>query len=160
MAVQSKNGSIEGGGGPVGYGIVGEVTAEPSKSRRLREVLSDAYTFIRSAESNRALATVTLEELMGDQIKRNGDSDSSNSSQYNPYSYEPDKNKPASEEPEKRANFLGGSDTGRPTKLDMLLAIKNELEAVVKEVKNSQPLEVAGREEYSDASEVAAPSEE
>jgi hypothetical protein len=141
-----------------GYGVVGEYKPDPGgKSRRLRAVLSDAYAFVRSAEANQALATVTLEELMGDQIKRNGDSDESSAHQYNPYAYDPDKKAPAGEGPEARANFLGGSDTNRPTKLDRLLAIQNELSAVIEDIRKTSPTDVASGGEYQDLSEVAAP---
>lgn len=152
-----QHGYAEGDDGQLTYGVIGEVEASPSKSRRLREVLSDAYTFIRSAESNRALATVTIEQLMEDQIKRNGNTEDAEANKYNPYAHEPDKEQPAGSEPEKQANFLGGSDTQRATKLDMLLAIKNELDAVVEDVKNTQPIDVASREEYQESAEIAAP---
>lgn len=157
MKQDKLHGHIVEDGEVTSYGVIGHVTPEPSVARKLREVLSDAYTFIRSAESNKALATVTLEELMGDQIKRNGASEDAKKTKYNPYSYDPEKDKPASQEPEKRVTFfVSGSDTGRPTKLDMLFAIKNELDDVVKEVKKMTPVEVAGRKVYQDASEVAA----
>ena len=105
-----------------------EEGAEATTSRQIREVISDAYAFIMGAEANKAIATVTLEDLMEDQIKRNGESAKSNASQYNPYSYD-SKDEPAGQEPETRANFPGGADLtvvtidgeevqARPTKLD------------------------------------------
>ena len=120
--------------------VVDEVAAQ-EKNKRLRrvfEVISDAFSFVRSAESNAALATVTLEELIGDQIKRNGESAKSNANQFTPYSYESDKESPAGEEAP-RANFLGGSDTSRPTKIDFILAVQNELTAVIEDVKANPP---------------------
>jgi len=138
---------------------------EESTSRRVREVISDAYAFIVSAEANKAIATVTLEDLMGDQIKRNGESDLSNASQYNPYAYDVSKDAPAGDEPEERANYLGGADTtvvdvdgtevqSRPTKLDRILAIKAELEGVIEEVKAATPVQVADASSYTDAGEI------
>lgn len=121
--------------------------------RRIRDVIADAYSFVRSMEANAAFATVTIEELMGDQIKRNGETSRSNSSQYDPYSYDAKKNKPASSEPSKRVNFLGGSDTYRPTKIDRILAIQNNLSAVIDQVKTLEPYEVAGAKEYTDSAE-------
>lgn len=138
----------EGSGVPV---QVGEVEKDKSVARKLREALSDAYTFVRSAEANKALYTVTLEELMGDQIKRNGETKKSNSSQFNPYSYEVEKTGAAGSEPEKIANFLGASDTSRPTKLDAITAIHDELSKVIDDVKKTPPVEVAAIEEYNDA---------
>lgn len=137
-----------------------EDNLEPKVSRRFRAVLSDAYAFVRSVEANAALATVTLEELMGDQIKRNGEEELSNAAQYNPYSYDPEKTDGAGTEPEERANFLGGTDTNQPTKMDRVLAIKSELTAVIEEIKAMKPIEVADAAEYADASEVAAPEED
>jgi hypothetical protein len=107
----------------------------PSASRKLRQVLADTFTFIRSREANQALATVTFEELMGDQIKRNGESDASNSSQYTPYAFDPDKPLPAGVAPAKRVNFVGGADTTRPTKIQMIQAMQTEVEAVVEDIK-------------------------
>lgn len=137
-----------------------EDNLDPKVSRRFREVLSDAYAFVRSAEANAALATVTLEELMGDQIKRNGEEALSNAAQYNPYSYEPESTEGAGTEPEARANFLGGTDTGQPTKMDRIVALQNELSAVIAEVKAMKPIEVADAEEYASSSEGSAPDEE
>lgn len=125
------------------------------KIRRIVEVVSDAFAFVRSAEANAALATVTLEELIGDQIKRNGESAKSNSNQFTPYDYESDKEAPAGEEAP-RANFLGGSDTARPTKIDFILAVQNELSAVIEDIKANPPDVV----EYSEAVEKGFAEEE
>lgn len=122
--------------------------ASKRKVRRILEVISDAFSFVRSAEANAALATVTLEELIGDQIKRNGETAKSNSNQFTPYEYESGKESPAGEEAP-RANFLGGSDTARPTKIDFILAVQNELSAVIDDIKANPPEVV----EYSEAVE-------
>lgn len=121
----------------------------PSVSRKLRAVISDAYSFIRSEAVNRALATVTFETLMGEQIARNGESAKANSSQYNPYSHDPSKPAPEGVEPGKRVNFAGGSDTNRPTKIEMILALKNEIDAVVDQIKNLEMTEVADASEFT-----------
>jgi hypothetical protein len=123
--------------------------------RKIRDVLADSYSFVRSMEANSAFATVTMEELMGDQIKRNGESSRSNASQYTPYSYDPKKKKPASLDPSKRVNFIGGSDTYRPTKLDRILALSNDLVSVIDQVKAMEPSQVAGAKEYTEAAEVS-----
>lgn len=141
-------------------GVETDQQPTPSTSRRVRAVLSDTYAFIRSAEANKAIAAVTVEDLMSEQIKRNGDSDQSGKSQYDPYAYDPENPQAAGEEPEERANFIGGSDTGRATKLDRLMAMKNELDAVIDTVKNMTLAEVADFDEYSDASEDATPTEQ
>jgi hypothetical protein len=116
----------------------------------LRRVIGDAYTAIRSDEANKALATVSLEQLIGDQILRNGDSARSNASQFDPYSLDPNKDQPASTENIVRANTPSGADTQRPTKLDRVLAIVNQFDAVVEKIKELSPTEVAEYEEYSD----------
>lgn len=124
-------------------------------SRKMVEVIADAFTFVRSSEANAALATVTIEELIGDQIKRNGETDESNSNQFTPYSYDPDAESPAGEGAP-RANFAGGSDTGRPTKLDFILAIQSELSAVIEGIKARPPSE----EEYTKSVEDGYSEEE
>ena len=131
----------------------------PSVSRKLQEVIADAYTFIRSMEANKAFQTVSLEEMMAEQIKRNGESADSNAAQYNPYSYDPSKPAPTGTKPPERANFLGGSDTGNSTKLDRVLAIKNNLSAVIQEIKALPPVEVAGTGEYTDSASIGIPEE-
>lgn len=136
-----------------------EENLEPSTSKRLRDAVADAFTFIRSAEANSAFATVTLEQLMGDQIQRNGESERSNAAQYDPYSYNPKAVEEAGKSLVERANFLGGSDTNRPTKLDRLLAIMNEIDSIVDEVKSQDPVAVAAPEEYTDVADVAAPED-
>ena len=133
---------------------------KPTSSKRLREAVADAFAFIRSQELNQAMATVTLEQLMGDQINRNGESERSNASKYDPYSYSPEASEKASSEKVTRANFLGGTDTNRPTKLDRVLAITNSLGKVIDEIKAQQPLDVATPEEYTDVADVAAPEED
>lgn len=127
-----------------------DTNLSPSPIETLRRVVGDAYAAIRSAEANKALATVSLEQLIGDQILRNGDSDRSNASQFDPYTLDPNKDQPASEENIVRANTPSGADTGRPTKLDRVLAIVNQFEAVVSQIKELSPTEVAEYEEYSE----------
>lgn len=119
-------------------------------TRKVVEVIGDAFTFVRSAEANAALATVTLEELINDQIRRNGETSESNGNQFSPYNYSADKETPAGEEAP-RANFAGGSDVGRPTKLDFILAIQGELSSVIKEIKANPPPDTA----YTDSVEYA-----
>jgi hypothetical protein len=132
----------------------------PSSGKRLRDAVADAFTFIRSQELNQAIATVTIEQLMGDQIARNGESERSNAAQYDPYSYNPKAKEDAANQEVLRANFLGGSDTDRPTKLDRVLAITNSLKDVIKEIKEQEPVDVASPEEYTDMADVSAPIEE
>jgi hypothetical protein len=132
----------------------------PSASKRLREVIGDAFTFLRSYEANQAFATVTLEGLITDQIARNGDTARSNAAQYDPYSYNPTVDETASGTPIGRANYLGGSDTKRPTKLDRVLAVMNSIQAVVTEIQTTQPVDVASPEEYSSQIEVSVPTQD
>ena len=134
-----------------------EENAKSEPAKRLVSVVSDAYAFIRSEEANAAIATVTIEQLMVDQISRNGDSERSNKAQYDPYSYDPSKKEPASEEPTKRANFPSGSDTGRPTKLDRVLAIVNNIGDVVSQIKQMEVDDVVKAETWSENARIAAP---
>lgn len=132
--------------------------AKPEVSRKLRVVLADTFTFIRSREANREAATVTFEQLMGDQIKRNGDTDQANASQYDPYRYDPSKPAPEGVEPAKRANFLGGTDTNRPTKIEMIRAMQNEIEGVVEEVKKLGVITVSNYAEYANENAPESPA--
>jgi dGTP triphosphohydrolase len=128
---------------------------DPKPARNLRRVVSDAFALVRSQEANRALATVTLEDLIGEVITRYGESVKSNTTQYNPYSYDPSKDDeaPASSEPAERANFIGGFPLDRPNKYERLLALEGELSAVIEEIKTLGVLEVADQSEFTEGDE-------
>lgn len=131
----------------------------PTQSRKLRQVLADTFTFIRSREANQALAAVTFEQLMGDQIQRNGETDASNSSQYTPYAFDPDKPLPAGVAPAKRVNFVGGADTTRPTKIQMIQAMQTEVKAVVDEIMKTEMALVVDYAEYANENVTEVPAE-
>lgn len=116
----------------------------------IRRTLGDAYAFVRSQEANKAIQSVTMVQLLREQIDRNGDTERSNASQFNPYSYDPDKIEPATRRPLARANFLSGTDTGNPTKLDRVLAIQNTISDLVAQVK-ALPLEEVNSAALTDA---------
>lgn len=128
--------------------------------QRLRRILADAFTAVRSAEVNKAAKAVTIEDLMYDQIKRNGESNNANYAQYNPYDYDPKKPPPAGVAGGERTNFLGGSDTSRPPKIVYVERLANELTAVITEVKSKDPIEIANAGEYVDAADVPGVPEE
>jgi hypothetical protein len=140
--------------------VVINKNAEAKPSRQLRNIIADAFSFVRSAESNQAFSTVTIEDLMADQIKRNGETATSNKTQFDPYSYDPSKPAPAGQEPQKPANFTGGTDTGRPSKLDFILAIKNNLSGAIASIKSMPPEDVANTKDYLDGLESGPPLEE
>ena len=133
---------------------------EPDSARRVRDVLSDAYSFIRSAETNKAFSTVSIELLMDEQIQRNGESGESGASQYNPYSYNPDKVTPAGNTPVKLVNPLSGTLSTVPTKLDRITAIANEMQATIKEIKAVDPIDVVEQDAYDDALEGSVDGDE
>lgn len=132
---------------------------EPKKYLQLRAIISDAYAYVRSVEANQAFATVTIETLIDDQIKRNGESGDSNAAQFNPYSYDPAEASPAGLEPRDPANFLGGTDTGLPSKLDWLTAIENELADAIEQIK-VDPIDVAEPEEYTEQAQLTVSDDE
>jgi hypothetical protein len=136
-----------------------QANQEPKKYLQLRAIISDAYAFVRSVEANQAFATVTIEALIDDQIKRNGESTDSNAAQFNPYSYDPNEQSPAGLEPNEPANFLGGTDTGLPSKLDWLTAIENELGNAIEQIK-VDPIDVAEPEEYTEQAELTVSDNE
>lgn len=133
---------------------------DPNPGRRLRAVISDAFAFVRSAEANLALATVTLEDLVGEVITRYGETVDSNASQFNPYSFDPSKaeEQPAGTKPTERANFIGGFPLDRPNKLDRLLALEAELEAVIEDIKTQEPIKVSDQSEFTDGDEESPPT--
>jgi hypothetical protein len=90
--------------------------------RRIRQALSDTFTFVKSREVNLALSAVTLEQLVAEQIGRNGETALSNASQFNPYAFTPGQTRPASQQPITQANYVSGTDASRPTKLDQIIA--------------------------------------
>lgn len=131
-----------------------ELNLEPNATRQFRAVIADAYSFIRSAEANQAIATVTLEQLIGDVINKNGESGDSNAEQFNPYVYDAEEKAPAGTKPEERANFLGGTDTGAPSRLDRILAIQQELSDTIRTIKEASVTQVADADEYTDKSKI------
>jgi len=141
-----------------GNGIFDD-NSEPIPAKKLQAVVADTYAFIRSVEANDAIASVTIEQLMGDQILRNGDSERSNKSKYDPYAYDSAEDEEASAEPVNRANYPGGSDTQRPTKLDRVLGIVNNLEDVISQIKEMEPADVISDEAFVDVADVAMPEE-
>jgi hypothetical protein len=133
---------------------------DPNRSKVLRNVIGDAFAFVRSAEINQAFATVTFEELIEYQILRNGESAKSAAAQYNPYSYDPSAPPPAGAQPpapSKTADFLAGTELGRPTKMDRLLAILNAITDVVTQISAVDPIEVANYAAYVDNLESTIP---
>jgi hypothetical protein len=111
----------------------------PPIQRRTIQVLADAFTAVRSAATNQAISAVTLDQLIQDQILINGESTDSNNSRFDPYSFDPGALQPAGDAAITPALFAGGTDTTRPTKSARLLAIKNNLKAVIDELKKIPP---------------------
>jgi hypothetical protein len=124
----------------------------PSPAKLFREVLADAFTFVRSAEANQALAAVTLDDLIEEHIGRNGESADSNAHKYNPYSYDPAASPPAGTKPPPRVAVSGTTATA-PTRLDRITAIHNELQVVIADIRARPPVEVADAAEYTDGLE-------
>jgi hypothetical protein len=109
----------------------------PDKKKQLkamRLVIADAFTFVRSQEANQAIAGVSLDQLIAEQIARNGESDPSAKSVYSPYDYatSPDAEEPSSTSAsEVSPAFSTGIDTTTPTKLDRLEAVKGSLNEAI-----------------------------
>jgi hypothetical protein len=131
---------------------------ETTPASQVREVIADAYSFIRSVQANAAFATVTLEQLISDQITRNGETSRSNGRQYDPYSYNPQHPPPAGLDVS-RVNFLGGADTTQATKLDRVLAIRNRLASVIAQIRAASPTSVASTRQYTDRVPISVPPE-
>jgi hypothetical protein len=119
---------------------------EKAENRRLRAILNDAFAFVRGYEATETIAQVTLEDLIAEQVARNGSSEASNKEKYNPYAI------PTAEEDEANSGttpevedyqttgvFVSGTEISNPTKMDRLVALSNEIEAAVKSAKEFVP---------------------
>lgn len=128
---------------------------------KLRAVIGDAITFVRSAEINQALSSVTIEDLMAEQIARNGESKKSEERKYDPYGFVAGKPQDASNDfasvskSSPPGNFVSGTNIDNPTKIDRLMAIKNQIEGTVEAMRSYDPKELADVEDYSDASDTS-----
>jgi hypothetical protein len=110
--------------------------------RRFEAQISDVFAFVRSQEVNRALAAVTQEQLLQEQILRNGESSASRASEFNPYAYNPSAPQLGTRQPLGRANYAGGADVNQPTKIERIQALASQLEDLIEGVKKMTPEEV------------------
>jgi|SRR6185295_13443185 len=105
--------------------------------RTITNILADAFAFVRGQEINKSIAAVTLEELLEEQILRNGETGASKSSQFDPYAFDPSAPVLGTKAPLPRANFAGVSNVNQPTKMDRLIALQAGLEAAIKQIKDT-----------------------
>lgn len=129
------------------------MTTSDSRSRRqLLRVLADTQAFVLGTQINRAFATITPENLIAEAIARNGDTDLSNQTQFDPYavdffSEEAPADPPAgSQALSASVRSVSGTDVNRPTKMDRLLALKTALTQVVDQIKDTPLTELADAE--------------
>ena len=146
---------IDNQGVPIYFDDPSLQPAKPSPVYQLEAAIGDAFTFIRSTEANQSLATVSLDDLIQGQIARNGTTQQSQAGRYNPYSYDPTKAAPAgtsaqTKAPQLLGNYASGTDTNRPTKMDRVTALVNNIRAVVKAIQSMPVVEVAPPEGYAD----------
>lgn len=130
-----------------------------TKVKKARLLVGDAFSFVKSMEANKALAEVTLDDLLVELIKRNGESSKSNENRYNPYSYTAGANKPSEmttvSEYGPAGNPISGTPFNNPTKLDRLLALKQEVRATIADIKKEAPDDA----DYEDAgSDIISPN--
>jgi len=121
------------------------------KANKFRNVLADAFSFIRSVEVNRALSVVKLEDMMNEQISRNGESSKSASKKYDPYTFRTsedlasDNVQPVAIEGEP-GNFITGTEGLNPTKMDRLTALKNAINTAIDSIKAVDPKDLTDAE--------------
>lgn len=117
---------------------------EERKYRKARELLSDAFTFVRSMEANKAMSEVTLDDLLMELIDRNGESSKSAQKKYNPYAYNEKAAEPMSmptvTQSGPAGNPVSGTDFSNPTKMDRLLALESAIESTVDQIKSEEPI--------------------
>ena len=127
-----------------------------TRRRRFRLLLNDALAFVRSVEVNRALQGIGWEELMNEQIQRNGESSTSAEKQYNPYSHDPlgtpvsGEVAPKVESYGPAGNYVSGTNEANPTKFDRILALEAEIEGAVLNIMNTDPEFMADPQERAD----------
>lgn len=125
----------------------------------MRHVIADGYVFVRSSELNRAIGAVTIEQLMFDHRQRLV-GEATTDHPFNPYEFDPSKEPPATSDPVRGSNQLGGVDTGLPTRKERVLAIQNTLGAAIDQLKALGELEFVGTELEDTAEGVAPDAEE
>lgn len=109
------------------------------ESEALVRALADGHTFILSTEVNRALSAVTFDQLVQEAIARNGDSDLSDATKFDPYAIDFSQPPPAGQQPTTvLQNFASGTNIGLPTRVDRIRAVKNEIDAAVEAMKGTQ----------------------
>lgn len=114
------------------------------QANRFRNVLADAFSFVRSVEVNKALSVVSLEDMMNEQISRNGESSKSAGKKYDPYTYRTEEDlastnvQPVILEGDP-GNFITGTEGLNPTKMDRLTALKNSIDAAVDSIMKINP---------------------
>jgi len=120
--------------------------AEKAENKRLRAILNDAFAFVRAYEATANLAQVSLEDLMAEQLARNGSSEASDKAKYNPYAIPVVEEDGSSSESTPEVSdyqttgvFVSGTEMTNPTKMDRLLALKNEIEAATESAKKFIP---------------------
>jgi len=122
----------------------------------IRMLFGDAFAFVQSMKVNQTLSTVTLDQLIDEQIKRNGESSRSQKSKYDPYNFKSEVDSPAGLTTEPADSFqlsnpVSGTNLSNPTKLDRLLAISSAIESVVNEIMKEKPSDLILDEKYWDA---------
>lgn len=103
--------------------------------RQLELILADAHTFVLSAEVSKAIAAVTVDQLIQEAIDRNGDSETSKTTKFDPYAIDISQPPTASERPLEQESFVSGSNLSGATKIDRIHALRAELRSTVEEVK-------------------------
>lgn len=117
------------------------MTDSSNKVRRIRLILSDTFSFVRGMEANKGIAAVSMNQLIREQILRNGTTLDAASSQYDPYLIDFAKVSEASKLAVDPINPVSGSDMNQPTKCDRIRAIQTQLETTIEEVKRTDPAE-------------------
>ncbi len=103
----------------------------------IRRQLSDVVTVVRSIEINRAFSNVSLVELISEQVARNGETTSASQ---NATSGEPTaQSQVASARPINATNFLSGSDTSLPTRIERLVQLQTGLSDLITSIKAIEP---------------------
>jgi hypothetical protein len=129
------------------------------KQRRFRLLINDAFALVRSLEIRRALEAAGWEELIQEQITRNGDTQRSRDALYNPYAFNPDEQAPIGgaappveeQGAQGHGNYLSGTAINNPTKMDRLVALEAEISEAVDDIKNTPPDEFLTSKEFWEA---------
>lgn len=111
--------------------------------KRIRATIGSVYAFVQSREVNRALSSVSIEQLMVEQILRNGSTDNAKKYETSSSATTDENNRtPATQVPINTSNFVSGTDAYSASKIEQLNSLQSELNGLIDVIKNIDPIQI------------------